>query len=315
MSRLIKKTDVISLGQTHVYIPAKTAGARLMLGFHGAGALAETETDRNSIAGAARAEAFYQAGFAQLWINGGKVGSRTVGALTTGATAMTTTTSLEPGVYTIDTGPLAENVTVTSTGTAVTMSALVRGHAANALVMSMQLTGWASDADIDMMNQSWAWAKTNLPVKTDKVITYGNSAGNAWALAWANANPGIILGHAGTFPVVDIKDCHDNDRGSLRISIQQAWNNGTRGTAPPDSWFSARAPISLQGSATLQNLPQKLWISSDDPVAVSAPAYSYASAVGATTVSLGAAGHAFSQPAPYGAVPHADVATYLASFN
>lgn len=318
MIRTIRVTDAIAAGQVSVYIPAKAANARLLLGFHGAGALAETESDRGSVASAARIEAFHQAGFAQLWMNGGRIGTKLSSALSVGATSMTVSDAVEPGQYTIDygyNGVVSELVTVSGTGTTVAISAAARAHTSGAVVMSNQTSGWGSDADIDMASRAWTWAKATLPIKTDKLVAYGNSAGFAWAAAWMHNNSGQVLALAGTFPVVDIKDIHDNNRGGLQVQLQAAAYNGSSGTAPSNAWFAARSPVSLTGSTGLRATPQRLWISSDDPTALPNLAYNYASAIGASTVDLGAKNHAFSQPLPYGAVPHADVAAWLAAHS
>lgn len=168
---------------------------------------------------------------------------------------------------------------------------------------------WANDAALTNLDTARQWANANLPVKTDQVLTYGNSAGNVASLAYAANHPGLVRGHAGTLPVVDIQDIHDNNRQSLAAGIETA-ALGAAG-AIPDSWYAARSPVRRQ--AQLTGLAQALWYSDTDPIALPALSASYATAVGATTVDIGAQGHSISGSSPYGVAPLSDIAAWLAA--
>lgn len=169
---------------------------------------------------------------------------------------------------------------------------------------------WANDALLTAIEQARVWANTNLPVLTDQVLMYGNSAGFAAAAAYAADHPAVVRALAGTFPVVDIQDIRDNNRQGLAASIDTAAGN-TPGIAPGDAWYAARNPNRRQ--ANLTGIPQKLWTSSDDPTALPAPAAAYATAVGASVEDMGALNHAYSGSTALGPVPINDVATWLTS--
>lgn len=170
---------------------------------------------------------------------------------------------------------------------------------------------WANDTAQTALTTAWNWAKANLPIKTDGFVTYGNSAGNPWGLIWAKNNPGIVLAHAGSLPVVDIQDIHDNNRQSLAASIEVA-ANGSAGTIS-DSWYASHSPVRNQSS--LASLPQKYWYSDTDTVALPSLSNSYASSVGASLVNIGSYGHSISGSTPYGVLPLTDVATWLSNYK
>jgi hypothetical protein len=79
---------------------------------------------------------------------------------------------------------------------------------------------------------------------------------------------------------VDPQDIDTNNRGGFSASIQAAW-----GGAVPDASCPAKNTASFTG------FPIKVWYTSDDPVCIPSVVTTFASAVGATTVNLGAVGH------------------------
>jgi hypothetical protein len=310
----------LGIGQDQVYIPPLagtfTGLPRLVMCFHGAGSSASGETYLGKQNYMLRAQAFAKAGLAQLWFDGGFPGVKLTAASAVSATSLTVSANVTNGVYILDprNGATTETITVSGAGggtTTPTITAATKAHLSGAILISASASGWGSAADIAMADAAWAYAQANLSVKTDKVLTYGNSAGNPWALQWA-LHSSAVLAHAGSLPVVDIQNIRDNNWQSLASQVESSYSgNGTTGVAPSSAWYQTVSPI--LNEAALSAIPQKFWYSDADPVALPSLSASYATAVGASTVDMGSGGHTISTPAPYGCLPYADVATWLVS--
>ena len=129
-----------------------------------------------------------------------------------------------------------------------------------------------------------------------KVYLSAGSMGAAAALNWAKANPTLVQAISLAIPAIDLQDIHANNRGSYAAQIAAAWGGG----APAD----ANNPA--DNAASFTSIPIKIWYSTDDPVCTAATVTAFASAAGATAVSLGAQGHSAA------GIPTADVIDFYA---
>jgi hypothetical protein len=151
--------------------------------------------------------------------------------------------------------------------------------------------GWGNDAAITRLGDAWTWAKANLPVKTDKVLLLGQSAGNVWGMNWARQNVSQVGAIASIIGVLDIQDIRDNNRQSLAAGIDLAYS-GVSGTPPTGGQYATHNPV--QYAADLATIPQKHYYSTDDTIALPSRLDAYLSAAGldaSSKVSFGTVGH------------------------
>jgi hypothetical protein len=188
---LTELVGTLGIGQDQVFIPplkgTYTGLPRLVICFHGAGSSASGETYFGKDNYMLRSQAIAKAGLAQLWFDGGFPGVKLTAASAVSATTLTVSANVTNGIYILDprNGATTETVTVSSAGsgtTTPTITAATKAHLIGSVLISASASGWGSAADIAMADLAWAYAQANLPVKTDKVLSYGNSAGNPWAL-------------------------------------------------------------------------------------------------------------------------------------
>ena len=124
-------------------------------------------------------------------------------------------------------------------------------------------------------------ATTGLGFASGKVHLLGVSMGGTAVLNWAKNNLSLVQSIGLILPAVDIQDINTNNRGGLASAINTAYAG-----APPDADTPAKNAASFVG------IPMKIWYASDDPICLPGLTLTFASTAGATTVNLGAVGHA-----------------------
>lgn len=122
------------------------------------------------------------------------------------------------------------------------------------------------------------YAQSTLGFASGKVHLFGLSAGSLAALRWAMANPSLVQSIAVVLPAVDPQDIYDRDPASAGI------------TASMNTAYSGR-PVDAENpsknTASFSGIPIKMWYSENDPICLPAKVTAFASATGASTVSLG----------------------------
>lgn len=149
--------------------------------------------------------------------------------------------------------------------------------------------GWGNAAAVARLDSAWTWAKANLPIKTDKCVILGQSAGNVWGLNWARANSSQVAAIASYIGVMDLQDVRDNNRSNLASGIDLA-HSGVSGTPPPD--YSTISPVNY--AADLAAIPQRHYYSTDDTVSLPSTLDAYLAAGGLSSeskVAFGTVGH------------------------
>lgn len=66
-------------------------------------------------------------------------------------------------------------------------------------------------------------AVSTFGAKSDKVVLFGGSMGGTSAALWASLNPTLTRGIGMVIPVLDTKDCRDNDRNGFATNINTAF--------------------------------------------------------------------------------------------
>lgn len=158
------------------------------------------------------------------------------------------------------------------------------------------VVGWGNDAMLTRAGTARTYQQTAQGVATDKVVLVGISMGTVAALRYAKANPTLVSGIALILPLPDIQYVYDNNLLGFQAEVGTAY-----GARPSD----AQTPARNASSYTTQSV--KGWYSTDDPIATPTQWTAFATAAGAASVSLGAAGHTFTSLAM------ADVAAYVRS--
>ena len=123
--------------------------------------------------------------------------------------------------------------------------------------------------------------------KAGKVCLSGRSMGGLLSVLYALANPTAVQAVALAIPAVGLVDIHDNNRGGFATEIETAYGGAS-------AWNTAKAAhdaASRAGEYAALGIPTKIWYSSDDPICVPSVVTAFATAVGASTVNMGAQGH------------------------
>lgn len=145
---------------------------------------------------------------------------------------------------------------------------------------------WGNDTALARIDAAWAYLKSQLNAKPDKVGLAAGSGGCINAFNWAKRNLGSVAAIAGVIPGISLVDIHDNNRNSLAANVEAAYG----GAAGYAAAVAARDPNAW--AASLAGPPIKLWYSSDDPVAIPSFVGPFATATQAQTVNMGPLGHA-----------------------
>lgn len=133
-----------------------------------------------------------------------------------------------------------------------------------------------------------AWLRTNRGC-VGPAWLIGSSMGGTNSLGYAIASPADVAGVIGVICAVDMDDIRDNDRGtSGRANIDAA--HGLTWTAPGTPALPAGVNPA-DNTGVLTGLPIQLWSANDDTVALHSLTQTFAAAVGATLVDVGALGH------------------------
>lgn len=160
------------------------------------------------------------------------------------------------------------------------------------LVLAVDAGGgstWGNDASQTSVTSAHAYLTGTLGAKTGKVHLYGWSMGAAVALNWARNNPTKVSAVGVACPVVDLAYEHDNNVQGFAAGMETAL--GVTGTWAGNATITARDPIQNAASYAPGVLPVKVWLSSNDVVAVTARQQAFVTATGCQSSSLGAAGH------------------------
>lgn len=143
---------------------------------------------------------------------------------------------------------------------------------------------WGNSTQRTNMSTLKTNAQTSL-FAAGKVHLMGASAGGLAALNWAKNNPTLVQSISLVIPVIDVQYVHTNNIGGFASEINTAY-----GGAPADADCPAKYAANLAG------IPIKIWYSTDDTYTLAATTTTFASASGATAVSMGAIAHSWTTP-------------------
>lgn len=146
-------------------------------------------------------------------------------------------------------------------------------------------TTWGNSTIRTRISSARTLLNTRFGATTDKVLLSGSSMGGLNVLSWAIQNPTLVKAIALATPAVNLDYMHDNNVGGYAAEIDTAYG----GLAAYNAAVAAHDPY--QNTATLSGIPMKLWYSTDDPFIDPSHVTTFASAVGASTVNMGAVGH------------------------
>jgi acetyl esterase/lipase len=135
-------------------------------------------------------------------------------------------------------------------GTVVIAGDLSSGHA------------WCNAASIQKITDHWNWAKTNLGVKTDKMILSGASMGGGTAVTYAGQNPGNVAALQINIPTLNVDDIHDNDRGGFASDIETAYG----GLAGWNAAEPTQNPVNQIASIASAQIPTILYANELDSI-------------------------------------------------
>jgi pimeloyl-ACP methyl ester carboxylesterase len=142
------------------------------------------------------------------------------------------------------------------------------------------------------MKIQWDYLKAQLGAKTDKMVIYGGSMGGLNSLNFLRANPTLVAAVALVIPALALGNMYDNQTLesvgiASRASIEAAYGGAAGFAAARD----AHDPYVHRADYAALGVPIKIWYSTSDPVTPPSFITDFASAAGATTVSMGAIGH------------------------
>lgn len=158
---------------------------------------------------------------------------------------------------------------------------------------------WGNASSLTKVDNAWTAAQTELGVKSDKLLMWGESMGLTTALCYLMANPTKVAAIAGLLPCVNISDIQANNRGGLGASVDTAYAAAWAASAATKDPFLNMTAIRNTG------VPMLLYYSTTDTVALPGFAQTFANTVNCRMESLGAIGHA---------VPSSVDSTAVASF-
>lgn len=167
-------------------------------------------------------------------------------------------------------------------------SAKIAGHIAHAgiplVAGTMSGNSWANDASMtDMDNALTLLAESGC--STGKVHLFGVSMGCTQALRWAGQNPTLVASIEGLLPATDIDRLYQSDAGGTRASIGTAW-----GVTYPTALPAGADLTATYATIDANNIPVRLHYSTNDGVIDPADVIADAALMGATAISMGAAG-------------------------
>lgn len=134
---------------------------------------------------------------------------------------------------------------------------------------------------------AWTLAKTSYGAKTDKVVLFGGSMGGCTAALWAANNPTLCAGIGMVIPVLDTKDCRDNNRNGFATNINGAFG----GAAAFDAAEPTRNPRYTSTAIAAAKIPVVANAGERDVVTPYAITQAWCAEAGATLLTIPAGLH------------------------
>lgn len=162
------------------------------------------------------------------------------------------------------------------------------------------LSTWGNDTSITAVTSLVTYLGSQYGCSTSRVAIYGTSMGALTALNWAIRNTSKVVAIGLTAPAVSLQGIHDRDPIGLASLIDTAYTNNAGYLAalatdpshdPSSTNETTRRAARLLGSRT------RIWYSTDDNVIAASEPLAYAGFTGCQIDSMGAIGHAASEPA------------------
>lgn len=147
-------------------------------------------------------------------------------------------------------------------------------------------TTWNNDASLARVTAAWDYAKSNLGVKTDKLVLWGGSMGGGTALTYALTNPANVAAVGVSIPALDPEYVRTNNVGGYQASIEA--NYGAATPVP-----TVKQPVTRGSEWPATSIPLAVWYSTSDPYTPQASTETFGAAAGAQMHSLGAVGHSY----------------------